>query len=89
LPLISKSSLLRLIHLQARYVPIVARGLAIAFFVVAVGTAALNIGNYPSASARYGVAALFVFFGLVSLGIAASVKPILRRLMRSMLGGSR
>ena len=69
--------------------PIVARGLAIAFFVVAVGTAALNTGNYASANARYTVAGLFVVFGIVSLMIGHYVRPVLRWLMRSMLGGGR
>ncbi len=89
MPLISKSAFFRIIPGLARYVPIVARGLAIAFFVAAATTAALNTGNYASAVARYSVAGLFLFFGVVSLMIGRYVRPILRWLMRSVLGGSR
>ena len=67
----------------------IARGLAVAFFVLAVGTAALNSGNYASPVARYIVAGLFLFLGVVSLVIGHYVRPILRWLMRSMLGGPR
>jgi hypothetical protein len=89
LPLISKSALFRLVPSLARYVPIVARGVAIASFVIAVSIAALNSGNYTSALARYSVAGLFLFFGMVSLAIGHYVRPILRYLMRTMLGGGR
>jgi hypothetical protein len=89
LPLISKSALFRLVPSLARYVPIVARGLAIGFFVLAVGTVALNSGNYASPLARYTVAGLFLIFGMASLAIGHYVRPILRWLMRSMLGGPR
>jgi hypothetical protein len=89
LPLISKSALFRLVPTIARYVPIVARGLAIAFFVLAAGTATLNGGDYASPAARYAVAALFLLFAIVSLMIGHYVRPILRWLMRRMLGGGR
>jgi hypothetical protein len=89
LPLISKSALFRLVPGLARYVPIVARGFGIALFVLAGSTAALNTGNYASPAARYSVAGLFLFFGMVSLAIGHYVRPILRYLMRTMLGGGR
>ena len=89
MPLISKSALFRLVPTLARYVPIAARGLALALFLLAVSTAALNTGNYVSSTARYTVAGLFLFFGMVSLAIGHYVRPILRFLMRSMLGGGR
>jgi hypothetical protein len=89
LPLIRKSALLRLVPTLARYVPIAARGLALAFFLLAVSTAALNTGNYVSPAARYTVAGLFLFFCMVSLAIGHYVRPILRYLMRTMLGGGR
>ena len=89
MPLISKSAFFRIIPFLARYVPIVSRGLALAFFVVAATTAALDTGHYASAFARYSVAGLFLFFCVVSLLIGHYVRPILRWLMRSALGGSR
>lgn len=89
MPFISKSAFFRLVPRLARYVPIVARGLAIALFVVAVSTVALDIGNYSSAAARYTAAGLFLFFGVASLAVGHYIRPILRFLMRSLLGGSR
>jgi len=78
----SKSTLLNLIRVLGRFVPIVSRGLALAFVIVAALTAILGIGDYASLRDRYLVAGLFLLFAAVSFAIGLAVRPILRWLLR-------
>ncbi len=89
MPLISKSAFFRIIPVLARYVPIVSRGLALAFFVVAASIVALSAGNFVDPVARYTIAGLLLFFGVTSLAIGHYTRPILRWLMRTLLGGGK
>lgn len=82
MPLISKMGLVRLIHLLNRFVPVVSRGLALGFAILAVATAFFGMGDYPGASERYLVGALFAVFAIVSFGIGLATKPILKWVLR-------
>ena len=84
-PRLDKRTLLKTVSFLARYVPIVARGLFIGFFAAAVTTLFFGYGDYASAQDRYLVAGLFLLFGIVSLGIVYSIKPIMRRVLRWMM----
>jgi hypothetical protein len=85
LPALSKTSLFRIVQLLNRFVPIVARGLAVAFAILAVGTAAFGMGDYASAADRHLVALLFAFLGVASFAIGRATKPILKWILRRVM----
>jgi len=76
--------LMRLIHLLHRYVPVVSRGLALGFAILAVATAFFGMGDYPGASERFLVAGLFALVAIVSFGIGLATKPILKWVLRQI-----
>ena len=84
MPFASKSSLIRLTQILNRFVPVVARGLALGFAVLALATAFLDMGDYPGSRERYLVAGLYLVFALVSFGIGRATKPILKWVLRRL-----
>jgi nitrate/nitrite transporter NarK len=78
----SKTALLDLIRVLGRFVPIVSRGLALAFLIAAALTAFLDIGDYAGMRDRYLVAGLLLAFAGVSFAIGLAVRPFLRWLLR-------
>jgi hypothetical protein len=84
LAVISKAALLRLFPILRRFVPIVGRGLALGFAVLAVATAFFALGDYPTARDRFLVAGLYAVFAGVGLATVFAVKPMLRWLLRRL-----
>ena len=82
MPKISKIGLLRLIHLLNRFVPVVARGLALGLAIVAIATAFFEMGEYPGAGERYVMAGIYALLALVSFAVSRAVKPFLKWVLR-------
>lgn len=76
--------LMRLVHLLNRFVPVVSRGLALGFAILAVATAFFGMGDYPGAGERFLVAGLFALFAIVSFGLGLATKPILKWFLRQI-----
>jgi hypothetical protein len=72
----------KLIQFLGRYLPVVGRGLALGFGVLAVATAVFGMGDYPTASDRWLVAAVYALIAVASLVIVAAVRPMLRWMSR-------
>ena len=70
----------KLMQFLGRFVPPVARGLALGFAVLAVATAVFGMGDYATTTDRYVVSGLYGLIAAVSMAVAAAVKPILRRM---------
>lgn len=69
----------RIIQFLGRFVPPVARGLALGFGILAIATAASLTGDYATATDRYLVAGLYAAIAIASLAISRAVQPVLRR----------
>jgi nitrate/nitrite transporter NarK len=84
LAVISKTALLRLFPILRRFVPIVGRGLALGFAVLAVATAFFAMGDYWTARDRFLVAGLYAVFAGASMTVAVAIAPILRWVLRRL-----
>lgn len=82
LPVVSKSGLLRLIHWLNRFVPVVARGIALGLAIVAISTALFEMGEYSGARERYVTAGIYMLLAFISFGISRVIKPVLRWILR-------
>ena len=82
MPIISKTGRIRLIQLLNRFVPVIARGLALGFAIVAITTLFFGMGEYSEPRERYVFTGIFTFLALVSFGVGRAVKPILRWILR-------
>lgn len=82
MPTISKTRLLRLIHLLNRFIPVVARGFALGLAIVAIATAFFEMGEYPGVGERYVMAGIYALLALVSFAIGRAVKPFLKWILR-------
>jgi hypothetical protein len=69
-----------LMQFLGRFVPPVARGLALGFAVLAVATAVFGMGDYATTANRYVVSGVYALVAVVSLAISRLVKPTLRRM---------
>lgn len=72
----------KLIQFLGRFVPVVGRGLALGFGMLAVATVVFGMGDHPTAPDRWLVAAVYALIAVGSLVIVAAVGPILRWLSR-------
>ena len=82
MPIVSKSGLIRFIHSLNRFVPVVARGIALGLAIVAISTAFFEMGEYSGAGERYVTAGIYMLLALISFGISRVVKPVLRWILR-------
>ena len=72
----------KIIQSLGRFVPVVARGLALGFGVLAIATAVFGMGDYATAADRYWVSGVYALIAVVSLVIVRAVGPILRQISR-------
>jgi hypothetical protein len=70
----------KLMQFLGRFVPVVARGLALGFAVLAVATAVFGMGDHATTTDRYLVSGVYALIAAASLAISQLVKPILRRI---------
>jgi hypothetical protein len=82
LAVISKTALFKLIPMLRRFVPVVGRGLALGFAVLALATAFFGMGDHPTTLDRFLVSALYAVLAAASIGIVHAIKPILRWMLR-------
>jgi H+/Cl- antiporter ClcA len=72
----------KLIQVLGRFVPVVARGLALGFFVLAIATVVFDGHDDATVAERYWLAGVYAAIGAGSLLIARAVASIVRRLSR-------
>ena len=68
----------KLMQFLGRFVPVIARGLALGFAVLAVATAVFGMGDYATTADRYVVSGVYAFIAVASLTISRLVKPLHR-----------
>jgi hypothetical protein len=68
----------KLIQFLGRFVPVVGRGLALGFGVLAVATAVFGMGDYPTTAGRWLVSGVYALIAVASLAISRAVGPVLR-----------
>jgi hypothetical protein len=80
MPISNQKGRQKLMQFLGRFVPVVARGLALGFAVLAVATAVFDMGDHATVMDRYLLSGLYALIAAVSMAVAAAVKPILRRM---------
>jgi len=69
-----------LIQVLGRFVPVVARGLALGFGVLAVATAFFGMGDYAVAADRYLISIVYALIAAAALIVSRTAGPILDRI---------
>lgn len=75
-----RADLQKLIQFLDRFVPVVSRGLALGFGILAVATAFLGMGDYAGSTERALVSGLYGLIALASLAVGLAVRALLRRI---------
>ena len=77
MPISNQKGSQKVMQFLGRFVPPVARGLALGFAVLAVATAVFGMGDYETTADRYVVSGVYALIAVASLAISRLVKPIL------------
>jgi len=80
MPISNRKGSQKVMQFLGRFVPPVARGLALGFAVLAVATAVFGMGDYATTVDRYVVSGVYALIAVASLAISRLVKPILHRM---------
>jgi hypothetical protein len=75
-----RADLQKIIQFLGRFVPVVSRGLALGFAILAIATAFLGMGDHAGSTERALVSGLYGLIALASLAVGLAVRQILRRI---------